>query len=173
MSETNEFQQRIARVESLVRELESLADPNLQQTARELVQSLMEMHGAGLKRVVEISSTAGEPGIPSMRALANDPLVSSLLVLYGLHPDDLETRVKRGLDTIAPFIRSRGAHLEGITVIGGSVRIRIIGAGIETFESAVRHALIETAADANEVIIEGGPVDRASGFVPLASLLAR
>ena len=38
----------------------------------------------------------GEPGHALIASLAGDDLVSSLLLLYGLHPLDLETRVESG-----------------------------------------------------------------------------
>ena len=62
--------------------------------AKELMESLMELHGAGFDRILEIAAAAGNNDL--IEAFARDNLVGSLLVLYGLHPDDFETRVRRG-----------------------------------------------------------------------------
>jgi len=171
MSDTREFQERIGRIDGLVQKIESTADPALRRTAKELIGSLMEIHGAGLERILQIVSNAGETGAALVESLARDELVSSLLVLYGLHPEDFESRVRRGLDKVRPLLRSHGARLDLISVIAGSVEIRIAGAGSNDFETTVREALLETAPDATTVVIEGGkPSGHASGFVPLTSL---
>jgi hypothetical protein len=172
MSVTKEFQERVGRIDELVRKLESSRDPTLRETARDLVQSLMELHGAGLERILEIvSSTGGEAGAVLIKSLAHDELVSSLLVLYGLHPEDFETRVRRGLDKVRPSLRSRGASLEVVAIEGDQVRLKINGPASTELQEAVREALLETAPDAVEIFIEGG-VERArsSSFVPLTSL---
>jgi NifU-like domain len=172
MRDTQEFQKQVGRIDELVRKLESSADPSLRGTARDLVQSLMELHGAGLERILEIvSSTGGEAGAVLVKSLSHDELVSSLLVLYGLHPENFETRVRRGLDKVRPFLRSRGARLDVIAIEGDQVRVKIHGPASTELQEAVREALLETAPDAAEISIEGG-VDKApsSSFVPLTSL---
>jgi hypothetical protein len=172
MRDTQEFQEQVGRIDGLVRRLDSSPDPSLRGTARELVQSLMELHGAGLERILEIvSSTGGDAGALLVESLAHDELVSSLLVLYGLHPEDFETRVRRGLDKLRPFLRSRGAAVDLIAIAGEQVRLKIEGPRSAELQEAVREALLETAPDAADIVIEGG-VDRApsSSFVPLTSL---
>ena len=63
MRDTQEFQEQVGRIDGLVRKTRILPDPSLRGTARELVQSLMELHGAGLERILEIvSSTGGDAG---------------------------------------------------------------------------------------------------------------
>ena len=171
MSVTQEFQERIARIEGLVQKLEKSADPAARSNSRDLIGCLMELHGAGIERMLEIA--AGQEQAPGLiDAMAKDELVSSLLVLYGLHPDAFETRVERALDRVRPELRERGAGLEGLVVTDTSVSLRISGAGSKELEKAVRDALFESAPDATEVVIEGGK-GRASGsnFVPLSSLL--
>src|SRR5580658_1838230 len=128
MRDTQEFQEQVGRIDGLVRRLDSSPDPSLRGMARELVQSLMELHGAGLERILEIvSSTGGDAGAVLMKSLGQDELVSSLLVLYGLHPEDFETRVRRGLDKLRPFLRSRGAAVDLIAIEGDQVRLKIDG----------------------------------------------
>ena len=45
MTETSELKTRLARVESLIREVEKLADPQLCAEIQELVGFLLEFHG--------------------------------------------------------------------------------------------------------------------------------
>ena len=49
-----EFQQRLQSIERLLSEIEGAADPNLRTTVRELVQLMMDLHGAGLERMLEL-----------------------------------------------------------------------------------------------------------------------
>ena len=56
MSVTKEFQERVGRIDGLVRKLESSRDPTLRDTARDLIQSLMELHGTGLESILEIGA---------------------------------------------------------------------------------------------------------------------
>jgi hypothetical protein len=173
MGASQEFQERVARIDGLVRKVEAAGDPVLRSAARELIESLMELHGAGLERILEIISNAGEAGAGLVQIFAQDELVSSLLVLYGIHPEDFETRVRRGLDKVRPQLRAHGARLELLSIEDGAVTVRINGATSPEFEAAVRAVLLETAPDAVDVVIEGGKAaGNGSGFVPLASLRA-
>jgi hypothetical protein len=171
MGTTQEFQERVARIEGLVRKVESAGDPALRSAARDLVESLMELHGAGLERMLEIISSSSETGAGLVHSLSQDELVSSLLVLYGIHPEDFETRVRRGLDKVRPQLRSNGARVEIISLSDGVIHARISGAASPDFEAAVREALFETAPDAAEVVIDGGrATGNGSSFVPLVNV---
>ena len=171
MRTTQEFQERIARIDGLVSKLKSAADPALTGTATELVQLLMELHGAGFERILDIVNQDSN-GSAIITELAADPLVSSLLLLYDLHPDDFQTRVKRGLDLVRNTLRAQGTRAELVEIRDGVVRLKLIGAppaGAPHLEVALRNALWETAPDAVEVLVEG--VVAAAGFVPLSSLI--
>ena len=45
---------------------------------------------------------SGAEGEAMIARLGQDPIARSLLLLYSLHPDDLETRVLKALDTVGP-----------------------------------------------------------------------
>ena len=62
MAQDAAFQKRIQRIAEMVEQLESAADPNARAMAKELVESLMALHGAALERILEITSEAGETG---------------------------------------------------------------------------------------------------------------
>src|SRR5690242_21891847 len=62
----------------------------------------------GLARIVghvaEQCGSAEEERLAT--ALAGDELVSHLLMLHGLHPDDVKRRVEGALERVRPYLRS-------------------------------------------------------------------
>ena len=154
-------EERSRRIENLVRKLESFPDPESRNIAQALMEAILELHGAGLERMMDIVFDAGDFGKTAIRQFAGDDLVAGLLVLHGLHPDDIQTRVQHALG------KMHGSNAECIGVFDGSVRIRLTGSGCglkDSVEAAVREAV----PDATEIIVEeSGPVQ---GFVPLTSL---
>ena len=87
----------------------------------------MEFHGTGLDRTLEILAERWRRRDGNrLRSLGRDPVVSSLLVLYGLHPDNLETRVAKAVERLEPKLRRDGALIELVSIIEeGAVRIRV------------------------------------------------
>ena len=99
MAQDKEFQKRMQRIGEMVEQLESTADPNARAMAKELLESLMALHGAATRtnpRSLLPKPAKRERTI--IRKCGRDELVSSLLLLYGLHPEDLHTRVTRALE---------------------------------------------------------------------------
>ncbi len=70
---------------------------------------VMELHGAGLERILEILRANGQTGQSVLDSLGRDDLVSSLLVLYGLHPLGIEERVRQAIDKANRQMRSAEA----------------------------------------------------------------
>ena len=78
------------RIAQLVDDLGTIGGAPVRQRVEELVQRLMHLYGTGFARLLHIlTPDAGAPRVDeATRArLHADPLVSSLLVLHGLHPD--------------------------------------------------------------------------------------
>ena len=59
---------------------------------REIVQAVLDLHGAGLERILGHLADAGDRR-RVLDACARDEVVGGLLLLHGLHPLDLEERV--------------------------------------------------------------------------------
>lgn len=175
MTNNQEFRDQIARIEGLIGSIESAADPALRAAAKNLVQSVMDLHAGALDRILEILSKAGEPGAALLHSMAMDELVSSVLVLYDLHPDDFETRIGRGLAKAQEAASRRGAHVELISCEPDSVRLRLdagghaCGSTLSDLETLVRETVLASAPDAAEISIET-PQNQPATFVPLASL---
>lgn len=178
MPEEKEFQQRMQRVEVLARKVESLADEEARAVATELMQSLMEFHGAGLERMMEMVAEAGEPGYAVFDNFARDELVASMLLLYGLHPVTLEERVARALEKVRPYLDSHGGNVELLGVDEGVVRLRLQGSckscpsSSLTLKLAIEEAIYEAAPDVSAIEAEGVAEQPAApaGFVQIAKL---
>jgi len=122
------FQDRIGRIETLIQGIDEITDEQVRTRARELVAALLEMQGAGLERIMEIIYDSGPTGQSTIDELGRDQLVSSLLLLHGLHPLDLETRVRRALDEVKPRLGLHGGNVEllGVTP-DGRVQLKLQG----------------------------------------------
>jgi Fe-S cluster biogenesis protein NfuA/nitrite reductase/ring-hydroxylating ferredoxin subunit len=159
--EKRDLQKRMARIDELVSKIETLADPNARSASRELVQSLMDLHGGGIERMLEIIVDAREPGLPLIDQLAADDLVASLLLLYGLHPLELDTRVLQALDKVRPYLRSHGGNVELLGVDDGVVRLKLEGSchgcasSALTLKLAIEEAIYDAAPDVIALEVEG------------------
>lgn len=178
MADEQDFQQQLQRIGERVNELETIADPAVRLAAKELVQLLMRLHGSALERMLEIVFQSGDAGVRVIDELGEDPLVSSLLVLYGLHPDDMQTRVERRLTQIRSRLFKMGAEAKLIAVAGRDVRIRVrleghaCGSTAQNVKAAVEDAIYEAAPDLTSLVVEGLEQPSASGFVAMEALMA-
>jgi Fe-S cluster biogenesis protein NfuA len=176
MSEEKDFQQRVRRIGALVDEIESIADPAARASTRQLVQLVMEFHGLALDRTLEILADGGEVGMGFIEQLGRDPMVSSLLVLYGLHPDSLETRVHKAVERLEPKLRRDSALIELLEIEDGAVRIRVTpgehtcGSTTKALQALVEDAIYEAAPDIASLTVEGLDGQPANGFVSLDKL---
>lgn len=177
MSGSKELRQQLQRVADLVREIEEIADPKARAAARELVQTVTEVHGAALERILDRIFQTGDCGQRVIDELGTDPLVSNVLVLHGLHPDDLETRVCKTLRHVAADLRAHGVDVELISVSDGAIRLNAkVGAHAfastsTTARKTLEEAIYEAAPDMTSLTIEGLDTKPASNFIALEKLL--
>ena len=69
MRDLNDVQQRLQRVDALVDAVQRTADPSVRAATQELVEAILDLHGAGLDRILEIVSGAAEGGTGDARSL--------------------------------------------------------------------------------------------------------
>ncbi len=176
MNNTKALQRQTGRIEDLIHNLESSADADSLATARELVQSLMELYRAGLERLSEIVAAKGETGLEILEDLGRDELVGNLLAANGLHPLGIETRVQRALEKLRPRLHSQGS-IDLLGIDEGVIRLRLCyaasgcGSSSGSFKSAVEDAMYAAAPDLVHLAIEMSEEQgAAAGFVPLAKL---
>jgi hypothetical protein len=152
--------ERLERVEELVHEIERFPDEGLRERAREIVETVLDLHGAALARILEAASGRGDPGRELIEAIASDEIVSSVLVLHDLHPRDLEGRVRAALERVRTGLVLRGARAELLAVGEGAIRVRVVretaGCGSETprLKALVEEAVERAAPDAISVEVE-------------------
>ncbi|MEO8727111.1 MAG: NifU family protein [Acidobacteriaceae bacterium] len=154
-----EFQARSQEVEELVKKLERAGDPQLHATALELVQSVIDLHGAALERLLELLSRS-RAGEDALYEAVKDDLVASMFLLHGLHPDSIQTRVLRALDKVRPYLKSHGGDVELVSIDEGILRVQLQGtcgscsSSALTLKTAVEDAVYEAAPDILEIIAE-------------------
>jgi hypothetical protein len=177
MAQSSNLQSNIQRIGAIVEQLESVADPNSCALAKELLESLMALHGAGLERMLELAGQSRGQEAEFIETWCGDELVSGLLLLYGLHPDDLATRVTRALEKSRSFLESHAAYAD-LKSIGedGTVTVRLhrkpnggCGSTAELVRSTLEVHIQNAAPDAPSILIEETGLGL-SGFVSLEQL---
>ncbi len=71
----------------------------------------------------------GPSGDALIGKLGQDPIVRNLLLLYSLHPDDMETRVLKALDTAGTRLRKFDAQVELVGIQDGAIQVRLLTSG--------------------------------------------
>jgi Fe-S cluster biogenesis protein NfuA/nitrite reductase/ring-hydroxylating ferredoxin subunit len=148
-------------IERLLQEFREAGDPRVTARAEELVGLLMKFYGAGFERVLEIVTSDGTQEPELLEQLTDDELVSSVLILHGLHPLDLETRVRRALERVRPYLGSHGGDVEIVGFEGDTVRLRMQGtcescpASAVTLNFAIEKAILEAAPELTGIVAEG------------------
>ena len=154
------LQERVSRMETLLGEIETLPDRNARSKAAEVVGVLLDLYGEGLARMMEVVAE-GEERERTFDAFAEDELVSHLLLLHGLHPLDLKTRVIMALEEVRPYLQSHGGNVELLGVKEGVARLRMQGScsgcpsSTVTLRLAIEEAIQKTAPDLEGIEAEG------------------
>ena len=86
--------------------------------------------------------TSGKLDDATLAALTADDLVSSLLVIHGLHPQDLETRVAAALDSVRPYLGSHGGNVELMDISAGGRGAAEAARHLPGLPVVVRHAQV-------------------------------
>lgn len=167
-----EFTRRSDRIEELVGRIENTGDPAIRAIARELLQAVIELHGAALDRIV--SFIAGLPeGEIALARMAADELVSNVLSLHGLNPVSIESRVAAALEKTRPYLQTHGGDVELASVKNGIVDVRLSGAcggcasSSQTLKNTVETAIYNAAPEIEQVTAQIIPSPAGSGLVIL------
>ena len=148
--ESRNLKEMGARVEDLLGEIRA-SDPAVAGRAEEVVGLLVDLYGEALTRVVDRAGA---------EQFVDDPLLASLLLLHGLHPDPIEDRIERALDRIRPGLGGKKLDVVGLEDTG-KLRLRLsspldgcpstIGAVQQTIEDSVT----EWAPEVSSVSVDG------------------
>jgi Fe-S cluster biogenesis protein NfuA/nitrite reductase/ring-hydroxylating ferredoxin subunit len=149
------------RVQQLMERLDGIEDPVVRATTEEVIGALMDLYGEGLERTMTLLDD------DARAVLAGDGVVGSLLLIHGLFPVDLETRVRQALDDVAPYMASHGGSVELLGVTDDIAHLRLEGscktcaASTSTLELAIKAALDEHAPDLAGIDVVGMPEEDA------------
>jgi Fe-S cluster biogenesis protein NfuA len=149
------------RMEALLHDVKQIADPRLHSQMQEIVQSLLDLHGAALEKIVAAVAAAERAGPALIEGLARDDLVGNVFLLYGLHPVDLDTRIRQALDQVRPLLRSHGGNVELLSIVDGVVRLRLQGScdgcpsSAATLKSSIEEAIYAKAPDIAGLDVDG------------------
>lgn len=146
----------VERLGELLGRLERVRDPVARETADDLVSTLMEVYGDGLERVFDALESSTDSAALVRDKLLDDSVVASLLLIHGLYPVDLATRVRDALEKLRPQVAAEGGKIELVDVVEGVVRLRIEESeagcnGGSSLEPLVAEALEHAAPDVLEI----------------------
>src|ERR1700681_4648637 len=177
--EERELQRRLARIDALVGELQQLPDLASRAIVEEVLSTVLDLHGEALSRMLDALGDRGNPQTDRLlHGMAEDDLIRGVLLLHGLHPIDLRTRVEDALESVRPYMRSHGGGVELVGISGDVVRIQLEGhcqgcpSSMVTLKLAVEKAIYDAAPDVAAIeVIE--PTDGpASGPPQIAGLVS-
>ncbi|MEU9079503.1 thioredoxin [Kitasatospora sp. NPDC004745] len=126
--------------------LDALAGSGAEQAGEQLVRELMEFYGEGLARLVP------ELPPPALSRLLDDPAVAGLLILHELHPEDVDTRIRRALDSLPEPL-----EVLGFEPAAGTLRLRRTASGCGCGEAEVEAALACHAPEVTSLELERAP----------------
>ncbi len=159
---SQQFQRRLGRIDELIAALENAPDPKVREQTRELIQTLLDLHAAALEGILGAVHDTGQEGAALIDELGRDQLVSGVLLLHGLHPLDLATRVRNALETVSPRLGLHGGSVELVSVSeDGAVRLKLEGncngcpSSRITLHSTIEEELYTAAPDITSLEVEG------------------
>jgi Fe-S cluster biogenesis protein NfuA len=157
----NQHEDLLQKAQELQERLDATGDAPTARIADELLSTVIEMYGEGLRRIVATLNDDGEHGQRLAAQLAGDDLVASLLLIHDLHPVSLHERVLAALEQVRPYMESHGGNVELLALEDGVARLRLQGscsscaASAVTLELAIKQALEASAPDLAGLEVEG------------------
>jgi len=152
----HDVRERIGAVEGLIQDLEHRLDPVVRPRVQEMLSLLLDLHAEGLERML----ARLDPAV--VRDLAREEAVGALLLLHGLHPESLESRIRSALDGVKPYLASHGGNVEVAALDDrGVLHLRLEGSchgcpsSSATLKSTIERAIHEAAPDVVEIVVEG------------------
>lgn len=150
------------RIETLLGELRSSASPEVSAKVEEVVGLLVELYGAGLERILEVVNEDDQAAPVLLKRFTDDKFIESLLVLHGIHPIDVDTRIEAALDQARPYL---GSHAGGVQYLGvdehGVAHLKLEGSchgcpsSTVTVKLTLEQAIAEAAPEVLRVEVEG------------------
>jgi hypothetical protein len=89
--------------------------------------------------------------------LAEDAQIKAVLVLHGLHPEEMEVRVRKAVDRLRAHLGAQGIRVELAEIGLATVRLRVHGDAEDkrAWRAEIEQTLMDAAPDLEAIIIEG------------------
>jgi Fe-S cluster biogenesis protein NfuA/nitrite reductase/ring-hydroxylating ferredoxin subunit len=155
------------------------------ERAEELLREVTSLYGEGLARMLQILDGARVLDEPFWDRLVADEVVSGLLLIHGLHPYDVRTRVESALESVRPYLATHGGDVELLEVTDeGLVQLRMLGScdgcpsSSVTLELAVESAVEAAAPEVTSIQVTSGAKAKPGGgavapLIPVSALRSR
>lgn len=141
------------RLQDLIEQIQSQPNPSARVLLQDCLQSLLAFYGDGLSRILDLVKDPGAAGDEILGRLLKDQSISGLLLIHGLHPVALETRLRGALEKVRPYMQSHGGNIELLGLENDIARVKLQGtcktcpSSAITLELAVRRAVDEACPD--------------------------
>lgn len=169
-----EFQRRADRVDSALARVEALPPDGRREDCLEAIQAVLDLHQEALAHLLQLIGTE------EAARLADDDVVSGLLLLHGLHPRTLRERVDQALAEVRPYLDSHGGGVRVVSLDDDGLRLRLEGSchgcpsSLATLRGTIEQALTERAPDLPSLKVDGAADEAAppaaAGFVSVGSI---
>ena len=141
------------RLQDLIEQIQGQPNPAARALLQDCLQSLLAFYGDGLSRILAHIHDSGAVGQEILERIGQDQTVNGLLLIHGLHPVALETRLRGALEKVRPYMQSHGGNIELLSLENEVARVRLEGtckscpSSAITLELAVRRAVDEACPD--------------------------
>jgi hypothetical protein len=145
----------LQRIDALLSELEKVPDSVAREPARELIEIVLDLHALALARIM--AAAAGSDDRRLLSSLAEDAQIKAVLVLHGLHPEEIEARVRKAVDRLRAYLGAQGMRVELAEISSATVRLRVHGGAEDNraCRAEIERTLMDAAPDLEAIIIEG------------------
>jgi Fe-S cluster biogenesis protein NfuA len=150
---TPDSREMARRLQDLIEQIQGQPNPAARALLQDCLQSLLAFYGDGLARILSHIHDSGAVGREILERIGQDQTVNGLLLIHGLHPVALETRLRGALEKVRPYMQSHGGNIELLSLENEVARVRLEGtckscpSSAITLELAVRRAVDEACPD--------------------------
>ncbi len=158
-AQERDAEELLGQLGALVEELERYPDTEVREKAFDLVQIILKLHGEALRRMLTTFDSL--PLKEQVHArMSADEVIRAILLIHGLLPAELGTRVANAIDELRPFLLSQGCDVKLLGVDGGRALLRLMRSGkgappVAALKLEIEKALDVAAPDLLGIEIEG------------------
>lgn len=167
-----EFETLAEKVDEAIAEVRALED-KAQNSAMNMKRAVEEFHKFGLIKLVQLLKS-DEHGKELLFQAVDEPSIYALFAMHGIVRADVQTRVKRVIEMVRPYMQSHGGDVELVEVQSDTVYVRLHGAcngcsmSSVTLRNGVEEALKEHVPEI--INIEVVPNEPTVGMIALDTI---